>query len=168
MGRKPKVIDKALVKRAIPAALKYGITDADLSKTFGISVDTFKKFLKNNPDILVAIKEDKEKCTDKVELALYTQAIGYEHYETKSSYNSVLDKWVDHQVLVYHPPNIAACIFWLKNKRPDQWRDLQQINSKTELTEKTTVHIIHEDREGRPAEQAGGSFMMGNSRVSVE
>ena len=27
------------------------------------------------------------------------------------------------------PPNLGACCFWLKNRRPSEWRDVQQINS---------------------------------------
>jgi hypothetical protein len=28
------------------------------------------------------------------------------------------------------PPNVTACIFWLKNRRPDRWRDVQNIDAK--------------------------------------
>ena len=27
------------------------------------------------------------------------------------------------------PPNTTAAIFWLKNRRPDRWRDVQQLQS---------------------------------------
>ena len=27
------------------------------------------------------------------------------------------------------PPNATACIFWLKNRRKDRWRDVQNVES---------------------------------------
>lgn len=56
---------------------------------------------------------------------MHKSAIGYFVEETKTYINEVegvktrriekTKKWI--------PPNTAAQIFWLKNRRPDKWRD---------------------------------------------
>ena len=27
------------------------------------------------------------------------------------------------------PPNVTACVFWLKNRRPSEWRDVQAVDA---------------------------------------
>ena len=38
-------------------------------------------------------------------------------------------KIVEHKYVEHYPPDTAAICFWLKNRRPDQWRDAQRIDS---------------------------------------
>src|SRR5271156_4205245 len=33
------------------------------------------------------------------------------------------------EYIEYYPPDTAAMCFWLKNRRPDRWRDVQQLDS---------------------------------------
>jgi len=47
--------------------------------------------------------------------------MGYEYEE-----EVVTPKGTKHTVRKYQPPNTTALIFWLKNRKPDQWRDKQE------------------------------------------
>ncbi len=70
------------------------------------------------------IKRGKEEPDKIVEATLYRRAIGYEEDDTKiMQYNG------DPVIVPYIKkiqPDITAIIFWLKNRRPDRWRDRQE------------------------------------------
>jgi hypothetical protein len=59
------------------------------------------------PEFRCALKAGKEASDDRVERSLYQLAIGR---------NGAA-------------PNVTACIFWLKNRRKDRWRDVQNIDA---------------------------------------
>ena len=52
-----------------------------------------------------ALKRGREASDDRVVDSLYRLAIGWNG----------------------KPPNLGACCFWLKNRRPSEWRDVQQL-----------------------------------------
>ena len=58
-----------------------------------------------HPEFRCALKAGKEASDDRVERSLYQLAIGWNG----------------------QPPNVTACIFWLKNRRKDRWRDVQGV-----------------------------------------
>ena len=37
-------------------------------------------------------------------------------------------KTVEHKYIEYYPPDPTSMIWWLKNRRPDRWRDVQNID----------------------------------------
>ena len=37
-------------------------------------------------------------------------------------------KTIEHKYIEYYPPDTTAMIFFLKNRRPDRWRDTQNID----------------------------------------
>jgi hypothetical protein len=37
-------------------------------------------------------------------------------------------KTVEHKYTEYYPPDPTSMIWWLKNRRPDRWRDVQNID----------------------------------------
>jgi hypothetical protein len=72
-------------------------------------------------DFLQALKAGKTEADDRVERALYHRAVGYSHEVEKPM---VVDK--DVRIVTYTermPPDTTACIFWLKNRNPEEWRD---------------------------------------------
>ena len=83
----------------------------------------------------------------KVERALYGRAVGVEYKEKKIVIE--MDKDGNQKPARietaerYLPPDVTACIFWLKNRRRDQWAD-RQVN-KIESEGKIFVHVIDEE-----------------------
>ena len=63
---------------------------------------------------------------------LFRRATGYSHEAVKI----VADAKTKEQHIVpyveHYPPDTTACIFWLKNRRPEAWRDMR-ISSMTDL-----------------------------------
>ena len=52
---------------------------------------------------------------------LFHRATGYEHPE--DDIKSVNGEIVITPTVKHYPPDTTAAIFWLKNRRPDLWRD---------------------------------------------
>ncbi len=64
---------------------------------------------------------------------LFKRATGYEHLAVKISANPNGDEHVTEYVERY-PPDTTACIFWLKNRQRDKWRDRQDIEQNITLS----------------------------------
>jgi hypothetical protein len=84
-----------------------GLTDEQIAKNIGITVSTFYEWKKKYSEISESLKKGKEVVDYEVENALLSSAL---------------------------EGNTTAQIFWLKNRRPDKWRDKQK-----EETDKTAL-----------------------------
>ena len=102
-------------------ACQAGFTDQELADLFGVSVSTINNWKTWHLDFLASQRAGKTEADDRVERALYHRAVGYSHEVEKPM---VVDK--DVRIVTYTermPPDTTACIFWLKNRNPEEWRD---------------------------------------------
>ena len=112
---------------------REGLTDEQIAKNIGINRTTLYDWKKKEVNIADTLKKGKEVIDFEVENALLKRALGYE-YEEETYENGILTKKVRKQVA----PDTTAQIFWLKNRKKEQWRekvevvetdeDLQNIN----------------------------------------
>ena len=113
----------------IEAWCRDGLTEADIAKNTGVSVTTLGIWKRNYPSFLAALKRGKEVVDVLVENALYKRAMGYEYTETKeTSYKDgegKLFKRVERYTKQI-APDVTAQIFWLKNRKKEEWRDAQK------------------------------------------
>lgn len=100
---------------------RWGLTEKQIAKNMGCSLSTLNAWKKDHPEILQSLKKGKEVSDFEVENALYKRATGYEIEETVTK--TVKGKEVTETVKKRIPPDTTAAIFWLKNRRPDRWRD---------------------------------------------
>ena len=101
---------------------RNGLTDEQIANNIGISRSTLFEWRKNNQDISNALKKGKEIVDIEVENALLKRALGY----TITLKEQKVDKdgYVHDLVKDVHVPgDTTAQIFWLKNRRKQQWRD---------------------------------------------
>ena len=57
--------------------------------------------------------------------SLFRRALGYDHDDVVvTSYQGDITLT---PVVRHYQPDTTACIFWLKNRRPQDWRDAQQL-----------------------------------------
>ena len=75
-----------------------------------------------------ALKVSKDVFDDKIERSLAQRAIGYSHPAVKA-FMTRDGKIVEHHYTEHYPPDTTAALFWLKNRRPDRWRDVQRIDA---------------------------------------
>lgn len=112
-----------------------GLTDDQLAKKMGISRSTLAEWRKKYPDISDTIKKGKELVDTKVENALLKRALGYDFVEKKHE-ESDKDGVKDTTIHRHIPPDVGAAAFWLKNRRPDKWRDKPDVPSDPESLKK--------------------------------
>lgn len=108
---------------------RNGLTDEEMAENLKIATSTLYAWKEKYPEFSEAIKEGKELPDDLVVQSLYKRATGFEYEERKVIANpgaggeQVQRVEVTHKLVI---PDVAACIFWLKNRRPQEWRDTQK------------------------------------------
>ena len=108
---------------------KLGATDADLAEAFGVSVVTIDNWkIKFRDEFLGSLKAGKEEADSLVVRSLYARATGYS-YDAVKIFHTKDGKIVKVPYTEHVPPDVTACFFWLKNRRPEQWRDVQRIDA---------------------------------------
>ena len=69
----------------------------------------------------MSLKAGKSQADAEVADRLFKRATGYSHKDTK--FATFEGKITDAKEFTKHyPPDTIACIFWLKNRRPELWR----------------------------------------------
>lgn len=111
-----------------------GLTDEQIANNIGISVSCLNNWKNKYVEILESLKRGKEVIDRQVENALLKRALGYEYTETTREYIPELDEMkTTKKVTKQVAPDTTAQIFWLKNRKPDKWRDKQEYEDKTAI-----------------------------------
>lgn len=107
---------------------REGLTNEQIAKNIGINTDTFYTWRKKYPDISEALKKGKAPIDFEVENALLKRALGFEYEETETVFEDVDGKPKKRikKTVKYVPPDTSACIFWLKNRKPNHWRKMNE------------------------------------------
>lgn len=109
-----------------------GLTDEQIAHNMGVSVKTLYNWKESHLPILQALKKGKEVIDIQVENALLRRALGYRYEEvtrekaldTQTGFTCLT---VTKKVTKEVAPDTTAQIFWLKNRRPDKWRDKAEV-----------------------------------------
>lgn len=139
MSRPEKWEDRFIA--AAEAACKLGATDAELADVLGVSVRTVHNWKLTKPGFADALKAGKEVADERVERSLYHRAIGYEQEEVKIFMPAGAEKPVYAPYTAKIAPDTTAAIFWLKNRRPDLWRDRVSIGGDPDNPLQTITRI---------------------------
>lgn len=104
---------------------KLGATDMELADFFGCSVPTLHRWRAEHEDFRKSIKLGKAEPDDRVERSLYQRAVGYSHPDVHvTNFQGAVTLT---PIVKHYPPDVAAAFIWLKNRRPELWRDKQEI-----------------------------------------
>lgn len=106
-----------------------GCTDAELATFFDVTETTINNWKIEHPMFLESVKKGKEMADMDVALKLYDRAVGAEWVEEQAFKVKVgrdEEKIEVVEVKKAAPPDTTALIFWLKNSKPDRWRDKQE------------------------------------------
>lgn len=99
-----------------------GAKDTEIADFFNVSEQTLNTWKKKHPEFLESLKEGKaEFDNERVVKSLLHRALGYSHKEDKIFNNNGEPLVVP--TTKHYPPDTTACIFWLKNRLPDDWRE---------------------------------------------
>lgn len=106
---------------------RLGATDVQLADFFGVVEKTINNWKRDHPEFLQSLKDGKEEADNKVTKSLFARANGYEHAEDKIFNNNGVPLVVP--TIKHYAPDTTACIFWLKNRRPELWRDVHDVRN---------------------------------------
>lgn len=135
------ITEEGLIK--IEGWARDGLVNEQIANEIGIHPSTLYDWQKKYPEIAEVLKRGKDVIDRQVENALLKRALGYKYEEITYERTEVMGidevsgmgmvpgtkiKTVIKEVV----PDTTAQIFWLKNRKPEQWRDKQQ----TEVTGK--------------------------------
>ena len=109
-----------------------GLTDEQIAKNLGIGYSTINLYKTQYVELVEALKKGKEVIDFEIENALVKRALGYKYTETTKE--TVADRDAQGNIIGSHlevtktvtkevAPDVTAQIYWLKNRKPGQWRD---------------------------------------------
>jgi hypothetical protein len=120
-------------RRWLPQVRKlagWGATEERIAEFFGVCIATITNWKRDYPEFLAALKAGKDEADERVVQGLYERAVGYSHKDTDiravSLGQGMGSQIVQTPIVKYYPPDPTAAIFWLKNRRPKDWRDKVQ------------------------------------------
>ena len=114
-----------------------GLTDEQIARNMGVAYSTFRDWIGKFSALSASLKKGKAPVDIEVENALLKRATGYtvklkkpikvkttKRIAGKGEVTEERIEYVDEEQ--YIPPDTTAQIFWLKNRRPDKWRDKRE------------------------------------------
>lgn len=127
-----EVKDKLLL---IEAWARDGLVEDQIAKNLGIAMSTLSKYKVEHSEIVEALKKGKEVVDFQVENQLLKRAMGYKYEEVtkelvkeSDGFGGVVSKIKVTKIVTKEvAPDVTAQIFWLKNRKPREWRDKQDI-----------------------------------------
>lgn len=139
----------------IEAWARDGLIEEQIAKNLGVAYSTFKLYKKSHSALSAALKKGKEVVDIEVENALLQKAIGIKETVKKAikvkevTYDQgkrVKEieriEYADEEV--YIPPDVTAQIFWLKNRKPEAWRDRKDVEHSGEVNISSKAKEIEE------------------------
>ena len=142
----------------LEAWARDGLTYEQIANNCGIALSTLKEWRKRFPAISAALKKGKAVVDIMVENALYKRAIGYTFEEVvhertcvgKDEDDLPIYKMVETRRMTKEiQPDVTAQIFWLKNRKPVEWRDKQQIDTNINTSGDFVLKIKPNDETDR-------------------
>ncbi len=112
-----------------------GHTMEDIASFWGVHKRTVERWANRHPEFRRALKDGRIRADAAVESSLYRRAQGYRFTEVHWKEYVIpagkrageVVRYKDKEVIKEVPPDVTACIFWLKNRRPALWRDDRQL-----------------------------------------
>ena len=100
-----------------------GAKDIELADFFGVSEQTLNAWKHKHPKFLESLKAGKDEADAVIAQSLFHRAKGYSHDAVKIVADAKTGAEHTVKYVERYPPDTTACIFWLKNRQKDKWRD---------------------------------------------
>lgn len=135
---------------------KLGAKDSEIAEFFHIQESTLNNWKLKYCDFMEALKRGKMIADANVADRLFNRAMGYTHESEKIFNNEGMITRAPYTE--HYPPDVTACIFWLKNRQPKKWRDkIEQgfTNSDGEDVNPVTIFQLPDNGRDKDNKAAG-------------
>lgn len=140
-GGRPSKYNPEFHPKLAEAWAKSGLTDEQIAGKLEISVKTVDLWKTKHPEFLGALKKGKEDPDEKVEKSLYERAIGYSQPAVKIFMPAGASEPIYAEYIERLPPDPTSMIYWLKNRRPDKWRERKDEAPRDKDIPPLNIHI---------------------------
>ena len=125
----------------LEAWARNGLTDEQIAHNMGITAKTLYEWKNKYSEICESLKKGKEVVDILVENALLKRALGYKYTEKKvvdSEKDGIRTETTIKEVV----PDTTAQIFWLKNRKPQEWRDKREVDNNIEFESDNFIEAL--------------------------
>lgn len=127
-----------------------GLTDEQIAHNIGINPDTLYVWKNKYAEISESLKKGKEVVDYEVENALLKRALGYTVKEEKLTKDGEVIE-LEREI----PGDVTAQIFWLKNRKPAEWKDKrEEIEPQEEEKEVVRIELTRNGEKYGEADNA--------------
>lgn len=124
------------VQEKILDLYKQGKTNQQVAEVIGVHVRTIENWLRNKQQLLWAVRENKQLADEIVEASLYSRATGYS-VDSVKIFCGKDGEIIEAPFIEHYPPDVNAAQFWLKNRKPKDWREKTEVEvTNTSLADK--------------------------------
>ena len=107
---------------------RNGLTEQQIAKNLGVAYSTFRDYKTKYPALSAVLKKGREVIDFEVEGALIKRSLGYSYVEeTKELVEDEMTGSAELKVIKtvtkHVAPDVTAQIFWLKNRKPEEWKN---------------------------------------------
>lgn len=106
-----------------------GLINKQIAYKMGINVATLYEWQDRFPEFAEAIKRGKKIIDKQVENSLLKRALGYQYEEETWGKNYDEQQVLIKRVVKSQAPDVTAQIFWLKNRRPEEFKDKVEVDN---------------------------------------
>ena len=107
------------------AMCRLGASDADLAQEFEVKTQTIWLWRCKHQEFFDALTEGKHAFDERVERCLAIKACGYSvNVEKLFCYEGQI---IRAETIEHYPPDPSAIKMWLTNRKPNEWRDKQEL-----------------------------------------
>ena len=128
MTGRPSKYDPGLHTQLVYWMAKNGLIDEQIAKELKISESTLNLWKQKHIEFSESIKKGKDIIDVLVEGSLLKRALGFDYEEVTRERNKDGKIVIFKKVKKYMPSDVTALIFWLKNRKPNEWRDRKEIS----------------------------------------
>lgn len=140
---RPTIYDPTCVE-LVRKLCRLGATDHEVADVLGVDTATLYRWRHQHEEFCDALKVGKAAYDERVERALYARAGGYTYEAEEVAV--IAGEIVRYKIVKHVPPDTGAAMAWLKNRRPDAWRDRREIEQVGETT--VVIRKFDEPRGG--------------------
>lgn len=122
---RPSSFDERLAVKIVELT-EQGKTVEQIAEIIDIPARTLFRWFSSKDDFRHIVKEARQFADEMVEASLFKRALGFEAKEIKAF--QTREGVETAEETKYYPPDPTSMIFWLKNRKPKEWRDRTEVD----------------------------------------